>query len=197
MRSSKLLAATAVAALALGGTACATGDDDSPGVVETNPAEGAEPEPFEGGAPISPTALDTEAEPGTEGGGAAPEQDQYEYSGALVVDSQGSDGSSVLIDEVDLRYTDGWVSIREAAGEAGGPGEVLGYSQLDDADTKERHYEDVVVELDEPLSPGTHRLWAVVHIDGGEKGRFEYPGPDVVLDADGAPVQAAFELDVR
>jgi hypothetical protein len=95
---------------------------------------------------------------------------------AVTVSDQESDGTSVTIANV-AAAVPGWIVIHIDAD--GRPGPVLGQSAVEVGDNS-----DVVVELDPALEEDTV-LWAMLHVDEGEAGVYEFPGADVpVRDGD-------------
>lgn len=68
-------------------------------------------------------------------------------------------------------YSDGpgWIVIH--ADENGGPGPVLGYSYVEDG-----YNPEVPVRIE--LADVTETLYAMLHVDAGEEGVYEFPGPD-------------------
>lgn len=69
------------------------------------------------------------------------------------------------------------------ADDGGQPGEVLGFAPVPAGVSK-----NVTVELTKAGS----KLIAMLHVDAGEAGKYEFPGDDVPLIIDGQPVIAAF-----
>jgi hypothetical protein len=88
---------------------------------------------------------------------------------AVTVSDQESDGTSVTIANV-AAAVPGWIVIHIDAD--GRPGPVLGQTAVEVGDNS-----DVVVELDPPLVEDTV-LWAMLHVDEGEAGVYEFPGAD-------------------
>lgn len=80
----------------------------------------------------------------------------------------------------------GWIVIQaEAAGEAG---DILGYAPVEEGENEQV---EVIIEASgaDPL------LRAVLHVDDGSTGEFEYPGPDQPVRLDSETVAAVFEVD--
>jgi plastocyanin len=71
----------------------------------------------------------------------------------------------------------------------GGPGAVLGYSQVSEGDNQ-----DVVVEID--LSKATPVLYAMLHLDAGTVGEYEFPGDDVPVFVGDTMVNVPFNADL-
>ena len=135
-------------------------------------------------ATFSPTVTATPIIIPTATATATPEPPQPHLS---VPDQILVEDGQVVIDQV-MVLEPGWIVIHtDVAGEVG---EVLGYVEVSENDS-----EDLSVTID-PLqaSPILH---AVLHIDAGEAGTFEFPGPDrpVVVESDF--VKDSFEVDVQ
>ena len=104
---------------------------------------------------------------------------------ALTLSDQDGDGTSVIVDSVDLPSA-GFVAIHGDGG--GSPGPVIGVSDLLPAGTSS----DVVVTFGEPLTEsGT--VFPMVHIDTDGNGVYEF---GVVEGADGPGVTAGGEVAV-
>jgi uncharacterized surface protein with fasciclin (FAS1) repeats len=88
---------------------------------------------------------------------------------SVTASDQDSDGASVTVDSVTAAVP-GWMVIH--ADNNGAPGPVLGQTFVEAGTT-----EGVVVELDPPLE-GSVTLWAMLHIDEGVAGTYEFPGAD-------------------
>ena len=78
---------------------------------------------------------------------------------------------------------DGWIVIHAVSGANGEAGEVLG-----SAPVKAGVSTDVLIELSN-VAP---ELVAMLHVDKGALGVFEFPGADAPLMVDGKPVATAF-----
>ncbi len=93
---------------------------------------------------------------------------------------------SVTISKASTK-ADGWIVVR--AQKDSQPGAILGKSAVKAGDNT-----NIKITVDS--SKATPSLYAVLHSDNGEKGKFEYPGPDtpiVVGETTGEPVQKAFK----
>lgn len=88
---------------------------------------------------------------------------------SVTVGDQESDGASVTIASVTAAAA-GWIVIHLDAD--GRPGPVIGQSAVEAGENS-----DVVVALDPPLEEET-ALWAMLHVDEGVVGEYEFPGPD-------------------
>jgi glucose/arabinose dehydrogenase len=99
-------------------------------------------------------------------------EDQAVEDGMVTVASVTSDGP-------------GWLVIH--ADDNGAPGEVLGYTALEDGENM-----DVVVDIDTDLA--TETLHAMLHSDLGVEGTYEFPGDDAPVQFEGETVHAAFTV---
>ncbi|RME88605.1 MAG: hypothetical protein D6770_06610, partial [Anaerolineae bacterium] len=80
----------------------------------------------------------------------------------------------------------GWIVIHAQAD--GKPGPILGYAPVADGVNK-----NVVVEID--AANATETLYAMLHTDAGEAGKFEFPdGPDVPVKVDDKIVTPPFKV---
>jgi transforming growth factor-beta-induced protein len=95
---------------------------------------------------------------------------------SVTVSDQESTGASVTVDSATVT-TAGWLVIHADAD--GRPGPVLGQAALAPGTT-----ENVVVMLDEPLDEDA-TVWAMLHVDEGQVGVYEFPGPDVPVQVEG------------
>jgi sugar lactone lactonase YvrE len=110
---------------------------------------------------------------------AAPAGDQP----SVTVSDQESDGKSVTVANT-MAAVDGWMVIH--LDEDDKPGPVLGQSQV-----MAGANHNIVVILDPPLE-GETKLWAMLHVDGGAAGVYEFPGSDGPVVIDGAVVMTPF-----
>jgi hypothetical protein len=104
-----------------------------------------------------------------------------------VTDQVLEDDGQLVISQV-VAAEAGWVVVYTDA--AGSPGEVLGYTAVDQGQN-----EDIAVQIEALLA--TETLHVLLHTDAGDSGVFDYPGPDnPVNGADGA-IEAMFVVDRR
>jgi hypothetical protein len=82
----------------------------------------------------------------------------------------------------------GWVTIHEDA--AGSTGTVIGHTRIINGS-----HSDVAVTLDRPVVNG-ETLIAVLHVDAGTQGTYEFPGVDVPVQYAGATVMDPFVVSV-
>jgi hypothetical protein len=95
---------------------------------------------------------------------------------AVTAADQDSDGTNVTVAGV-TAAAPGWMVIH--IDNNGSPGPVLGQTAVAAGDNS-----DVVVAIDPPLEADT-TLWAMLHVDEGVIGTYEFPGADVpVKDGD-------------
>jgi len=98
--------------------------------------------------------------------------DQVVVNGTVTIDQALSEGA-------------GWAVIHAAGNST--PGAIIGYSPVEDGTN-----ENVTVEVE--IENVTGALFAMLHIDAGEQGVFEFPGPDVPAEIDGEPVVELFNV---
>ncbi|MEX1020972.1 MAG: LPXTG cell wall anchor domain-containing protein, partial [Litorilinea sp.] len=91
----------------------------------------------------------------------------------------------VTIDAVNATES-GWLVVH--LDQDGRPGAVIGQTAVPTGDTQ-----NVVVFLDEAIS-GETVLWAMLHVDAGEAGVYEFPGADVPARIDDDIVMTAFTV---
>lgn len=99
------------------------------------------------------------------------------------------DPAQVVISQVDVP-ADGWLAIHEdtGAGSFDGP---IGFAAV-----RAGSNHDLTVTLSRDAVDG-ETLYAMLHVEAGEIGAFEFPGPDVPWFADGgAPIAPSFEVSV-
>lgn len=90
----------------------------------------------------------------------------------VVVGNQALENGKVKIDQV-VSGGPGWVVIYTTSS-ANLPDQPIGRAAVQEGDNK-----NVLVEVDPALAKGT--LFAQLHLDAGETGTFEFPGPDAPL----------------
>lgn len=103
---------------------------------------------------------------------------------SVTVSDQSADGGNLVIAEV-ISDGPGWIVIHADGG--GSPGPVLGYSAVSDGANK-----DVSVMIDD--SEATPVLFAMLHVDAGALGTYEFPGADGPVKVDGQMVSPAFNV---
>jgi plastocyanin len=90
----------------------------------------------------------------------------------------------VLVAEV-VSDGPGWLVIHAQA--EGKPGPVLGYVSVMDGINR-----DVTVEID--VAAATETLYAMLHVDAGTIGSYEYPGPDEPVQVGGQVIAQPFKV---
>jgi hypothetical protein len=88
---------------------------------------------------------------------------------SLSVRDQSLRNGEVIVGRV-VAAQAGFVDIHAEAEQAGNPGVVIGYSPLSAGET-------TYVRVAVPADKTTAVIYAVLHIDEGERGKFEFPGP--------------------
>ncbi len=121
--------------------------------------------------------------PAEEEAAAASAEEEEVPTPVVAVADQESDGTTVTVDSV-VAAQDGWLVIH--LDDNGAPGPVLGQTAVVAGETTA-----VTVSLDEPLSAET-ALWAMLHVDEGDAGVYEFPGPDGPVLVDDEIVMAPF-----
>lgn len=140
-----------------------------------------EPAPLPTDTALPPTKVPPPTEAPTPTEAPAPEAS---LPASVAVTDQDISGGSVTVDEV-VSAGPGWLVIHAQAD--GKPGPILGYSPV-----VEGVNEGVNVEID--LSGATETLYAMLHIDAGEPGTWEFPGgPDLPVQVDGQVVTPSFK----
>jgi glucose/arabinose dehydrogenase/plastocyanin len=102
----------------------------------------------------------------------------------VVVEDQEIAGESIVVAEV-VSDGPGWIVIH--AEENGTFGPIIGYSPVTDGMNT-----DVPVGLE--MANVTDTLYAMLHIDAGTVGVFEFPGPDEPVTVDGEVLAPAFSV---
>ncbi len=103
---------------------------------------------------------------------------------AVEVSDQPIVDGTVTVDQV-VAAQDGWIVVHTQ--KDGGIGPVIGYAPVS-AGTNT----NVAVEIDPEAASNT--LYAMLHVDAGEPGTYEFPGPDGPVVLDGKPLAPAFQV---
>lgn len=98
-----------------------------------------------------------------------------------------SEDGQLTIDQV-LALESGWVVVY--TDEEGETGSVLGFVNVN-----EGQHEDVLISID-PFQ-ASPVLYAILHVDAGEAGAFEYPGPDQPVIGGSVVVMDEFKVDLQ
>ncbi len=110
------------------------------------------------------------------------------FTPAVVVADQESDGRSVLIQEV-IAAQPGFLLIHPT----GADGLIDLVTTLGRASVQPGNSVALTVPLDPPMT-GSATLYATLHEDMGSLGIYEFPGPDVPVQVLGAPLSEPFTL---
>lgn len=114
-----------------------------------------------------------------------PARGQAQPAGSIEVESQKVVDGAIVIRLASISQ-DGWVVVRKA----GPDGKPVVAPEIGTARIRAGESRDVVVQLSEPVADGA-TIWAMLHIDKGDIGVYEFPGgPDTPVVAAGAPVMA-------
>lgn len=108
-------------------------------------------------------------------------------TGSLTATDQDGDGTAVAVESVSIEGSDGFIAVHQDL--EGAPGPVVGHVAVSEGDSS-----DVVVELDAPVESGDY--WPMLHIDAGEAGSYEFPGPDVPVTSGADVVMQQISLTV-
>lgn len=103
---------------------------------------------------------------------------------SVTVEDQQIVNGTVTVQNV-VAAQDGWMVIHRAAD--GTFGEVIGHTFVQAGTT-----ENVVVPID--VSQATQTLYAMLHIDEGQEGVYEFPGPDLPAQVNGEIVVEPFTV---
>lgn len=105
---------------------------------------------------------------------------------SVIVMDQSFDEDSVTIRQA-VSQGPGWIVIH--TDNQGSPGPVIGFAPLTDGINV-----DVRVEVDE--SDSTETLFAMLHVDAGTAGEYEFPGDDVPVMVDDQVVMTPFKVSM-
>jgi hypothetical protein len=103
---------------------------------------------------------------------------------SVTVSDQAVRDGSIVVAEV-ASSGPGWIVIHSEA--AGKPGPVAGYAKVADGANR-----DVIVKIDTAVA--TPRLFAMLHLDAGTVGVYEFPGADKPVMVDGKMVSPPFSV---
>lgn len=165
-----------IAALALAG--CGVAPVTSEMLASSAPAAVEEVAPAEEAPATEAPATEAAAE---EPAAPAPDTPRVSVADQAVVDGQ------VTVAEA-FSKGPGWLVIH--ADREGKPGPVLGFSPVVNGLNQ-----NVVVALD--VAGVTETLYAMLHVDVGELGKYEFPGVDGPVVVDGQIVAPSFQVEVK
>lgn len=105
----------------------------------------------------------------------------------LVVNDQTTAGQIIIAEVSTAR--DGWVSIHKSNADGGiYLPDSIGQARVDSGDS-----EDVVIDLWEAPYVD-EKLWALLHIDAGERGVYEFPEKDLAVRKNGETMARSFKI---
>ncbi len=107
-----------------------------------------------------------------------------ELSPSVTVNAQDVIEGRITIVEV-VAQEKGWIVVH--ADDAGSFGAIIGQASVEPGVTT-----DLAVNID--VDAATEGLYAMLHVDSGVLDVFEFPGPDVPVLEDGAPISPAFAV---
>jgi len=102
---------------------------------------------------------------------------------SVKVNDQSFDGTTVTVADV-VSAGPGWLVIHRQ--DSGDVGPAIGYTAVKDGDNK-----NVVVKIDP--SKATPVMYAMLHVDAGIVGAYEFPGPDAPVIGDGQMISPSFK----
>ncbi len=106
---------------------------------------------------------------------------------ALVVSDQDTAGQIIIAKVSTAR--DGWISIHKSSADGGIQlPDSIGQARVDSGDS-----EKVVVDLWDAPYPG-EKLWAMLHIDAGDRGTYEFPEKDLAVRKNGETMARSFKI---
>lgn len=105
----------------------------------------------------------------------------------LQVDDQRTSGQITIKNIATSR--DGWVSIHKSRAD----GSIQQPENIGEARVDSGNSENTIVDLWEAPAVGD-KLWALLHIDAGERGLYEYPGTDVPVKNNGETMARSFVI---
>lgn len=106
---------------------------------------------------------------------------------SVTVKDQSTDGSSVVVQDV-VSQGPGWMVIHNQLN--GNVGDAIGETPVKSGDNQ-----NVVVKIDPTKATGT--MYAMLHVDAGTVGKYEFPGPDVPAMMNGAMLSPAFNATIQ
>ena len=114
------------------------------------------------------------------------EEAMEEMAPSVTVGDQDASGGTVTIEKV-VADQPGWLVIHITTD--GAPGAVIGQAQVSEGSN-----EDVQVAID--LDQATSQLFAMLHLDAGTVGEYEFPGDDVPVFVDEVIVNVPFQVEL-
>ena len=106
---------------------------------------------------------------------------------ALVVSDQDTAGQIIIAKVSTAR--DGWISIHKSSADGGIQlPDSIGQARVDSGDS-----EKVIVDLWDAPYAG-EKLWALLHIDAGDRGTYEFPEKDLAVRKNGETMARSFKI---
>ena len=105
----------------------------------------------------------------------------------LTVNNQKTAGQIIVKTVSTAR--DGWVSVHKSKTD----GSILLPEGMGEARVDSGDSEEVIIDLWEAPAVGD-KLWVLLHIDGGERGTYEYPGKDAPVKKNGETMARSFVI---
>jgi len=106
---------------------------------------------------------------------------------SVTVKDQDTDGTTVIVADV-VSQGSGWMVIHNQVN--GNIGDAIGETQVNSGDNK-----NVVVKIDP--TKATTVMYAMLHVDAGTAGKYEFPGPDVPVTINGVMVSPGFNATFK
>jgi predicted lipoprotein with Yx(FWY)xxD motif len=106
---------------------------------------------------------------------------------SVTVNDQQYDGTSVIVADV-FSQGPGWMVIHNQVN--GNIGDPIGETPVQPGDNK-----NVVVKIDPSMA--TAVMYAMLHVDAGTVGKYEFPGPDVPVMLNGQMLSPAFKATLQ
>lgn len=139
------------------------------------------------------TATEQDTAEGADDNSADAEDEKSDTEGVdqknvkLVVKDQTT-GGQIIVEQV-ATSRDGWVSVHKSQEDGGIQlPESIGEARVDSGDS-----EDVVIDLWEAPAID-EKLWVLLHIDAGERGKYEFPGEDQAVKKNGETMARSFVI---
>ncbi|MEM1348672.1 MAG: hypothetical protein AAGI01_08970, partial [Myxococcota bacterium] len=132
----------------------------------------------------------TDATDTTETNDTTPDMAPMEFGAVTVADQLADPANQVVVASV-VSVGPGFVVLHEEDG-AGVIGDAIGFEGVSDGDSA-----DVTVSLERDAVDG-ETLYAMLYVDAGAEGIYEFPGPDApALDAGGVVIASPFVVSVE
>jgi predicted lipoprotein with Yx(FWY)xxD motif len=106
---------------------------------------------------------------------------------SIIVKDQEYDGTTVIVADA-FSQSPGWVAIHNQVNGSMGPS--IGYAHINSGDNK-----NIAIKIDSTQTSSV--MYAMMHIDTGEVGKYEFPGPDVPVMVNGEMLIRTFTVTVQ